>query len=57
MVGRGGRGWRVGGVASEGLLPPPGPTDGSTEAFGVAEELTGELYPPQGGFGSSFFDL
>ena len=27
------------------------------EVFGVSEELTGELSPPQGGFGSSFFDL
>ena len=35
----------------------PGATDGSGVAFGVSEELTGELSPPQGGFGSSFFDL
>ena len=33
------------------------PTDGSAEAFGVSEELTGELYPPQGGFGCPIFDL
>ena len=35
----------------------PGATDGSGEAFGVSEELTGELSPPQGGFGCPIFDL
>ena len=35
----------------------PGATDGSGEAFGVSEELMGELYPPQGGFGCPIFDL
>ena len=35
----------------------PGATDGSGVAFGVSEELTGELSPPQGGFGCPIFDL
>ena len=35
----------------------PGATDGSGEAFGVSEELTGKLYSPQGGFGCPIFDL
>ena len=35
----------------------PGATDGSGEVIGVSEELTEELSPPQGGFGSPIFDL
>ena len=35
----------MGGAASEGLRYPR-PTDGSTEVFGVVEELMGGLSPP-----------